>query len=59
MNYKVKAFRIVSHNEHTTLEDYEKDVPNYVEVEKEMNRLRSLGEYVHITYSQLNKETLD
>ena len=55
MNYTVRAFRIVSTNGRTTLEDYQKDVSNYVEAEKEMNRLRSLGDYTHIKTIKIKK----
>jgi hypothetical protein len=49
MNYVVKAFKIVHQNEKTTLEDYEKPVPNYFEGIREQNRLKSLGHYSNIT----------
>ena len=49
MNYKVKAFKIVKVGDNTTLEDYEKDVPNYMTAESEVNRLKSLGEYVNVS----------
>jgi len=49
MNYKVKAFKIVKVGDNTTLEDYEKDVPNYMTATSEVNRLRSMGEYVNIS----------
>ena len=44
MNYLVKAYRIVSKNGNTTLEDYEREVPNYFEAKKEMIKLKSLAE---------------
>ena len=54
MNYLVKAFKIIHNNGHTTLEEYEKPVPNYFEGIKEQNRLKSLGQYTNIT---VNKNT--
>jgi hypothetical protein len=45
----VKAYKIAMKGSDTTLEDYERSVPNYVEAEKERNRLRSTGEYVSIS----------
>jgi hypothetical protein len=49
MNYSVKAFKIIiKDNGDTDLEDYEKDSPNYTEAEKELNRLRSMGEYTNV-----------
>lgn len=56
MNYTVKAFKIVHRNGRTTLEDYQKDVPNYIEAEKEQNRLKSLGEYTNISISKKKRE---
>lgn len=55
MNFTVKAFKIVSINDHTTLEDYEKAVPNYVEAEKELRRLKSLGGYSNVTIIENKK----
>lgn len=49
MNFTVKAFKIVSKNGNTTLEDYEKPVPNYFEAKKELIRLKSLGEYTNVS----------
>ena len=55
MNYKVKAYKIVSINDRTSLEFYEKDVPNYVEALKEQNRLKSIGGYANITIRKNKK----
>lgn len=48
MNYVVKAIRICSKGSNTTIEDYEKNVSTYGEAEKEVIRLKSLGEYSNI-----------
>ena len=53
MNYIVKAFKIIRKGPDTTLEEYEKEVPNYSEGVKEENRLRSLGEYVNISIHKI------
>ena len=55
MNYVIKAFKIAYNNGHTTLEDYEKEVPNYCEGTKEVNRLKSLGNYSNITINKIKK----
>jgi len=57
MNYKIKAFRVFSVNGSTKLDDYEKDVPNYTEAEKEKNRLKSSGEYTNIKIYKNEKAT--
>jgi len=56
MNYTVKAYKIISRNDVTTLEDYEKDVPNYIEAEKERIRLKSLGNYSNISINKKERE---
>jgi len=56
MNYTVKAYKIISRNDVTTLEDYEKDVPNYIEAEKERIRLKSLGNYSNISINKKKRE---
>lgn len=55
MNFTVKAFKIVSINDRTTLEDYEKVVPNYFEAKKEFIRLKSLGEYTNVSIVENKK----
>jgi hypothetical protein len=54
MNYKVKGFRIIHINEDTSLEEYERDVSNYNEAQKEETRLKSLG-YVNIVISKVKE----
>lgn len=56
MNYTVKAYRIVSKNGNTTLEDYEKPVPNYFEAKKELIRLKSIGEYTNVSITKNERE---
>ena len=56
MNYTVKAYRIVSKNGNTTLEDYEKPVPNYFEAKKELIRLKSMGEYTNVSITKKERE---
>ncbi len=56
MNYLVKAYRIVSKNGNTTLEDYEREVPNYFEAKKEMIKLKSLGEYTNVSIVKKERE---
>jgi hypothetical protein len=56
MNYTVKAYRIVSKNGNTTLEDYEKSVPNYFEAKKELIRLKSMGEYTNVSITKKERE---
>ena len=56
MNYTVKAYRIVSKNGNTTLEDYEKSVPNYFEAKKELIRLKSMGEYTNVSIVKKERE---
>jgi phosphorylcholine metabolism protein LicD len=48
MNYIVKAIKISMKGSSTTIEDYEKNVSTYGEAEKEVIRLKSLGEYSNI-----------
>ncbi len=48
MNYTVRALKISSKGSNTTIEDYEKNVSTYGEAEKEVIRLKSLGEYSNI-----------
>jgi hypothetical protein len=48
MNYTVTAVKIIKSGPTTGLEDYEKDVLNYSEAEKEVIRLKSEGGYVNI-----------
>lgn len=56
MNFTVKAFKIIHENGKTTLEDYIRDVPNYIEAEKERNRLLSLGNFTNIVISKKERE---
>jgi hypothetical protein len=55
MNYKVKAFKIIHINENTSLEDYEREVPNNTEAEKERSRLLSIGNYTNITIQKISR----
>lgn len=57
MNYTVRAVRVYSVNGETKAEDYERSLSNYVEVQKEMNRLKSLGEYTSIHYVDNKKKS--
>ena len=54
MNYKVKGFRIIHINEDTSLEEYEREVSNYNEAQKEENRLKSLG-YVNVVTQKIKE----
>jgi hypothetical protein len=54
MNYTVKAFKIIHINNITTLEDYEREVSNYTEAEKEYIRLKSMGEYANVSIQKKN-----
>ena len=57
MNYVVKALKIYMKNGNNTgLEDYEKRVSTYGEAEKEVIRLKSLGEYCNIRIDSIKKE---
>lgn len=40
----------------TGIEDYEKEVSTYGDAEKEVNRLKSLGEYSNIKINKIKKE---
>lgn len=57
MNYIVKALKIyLKSGNNTGIEDYEKEVSTYGDAEKEVNRLKSLGEYSNIKIDKIKKE---
>jgi len=49
---------MIQNNGVTTIEDYEKPVPNYFEGVKEQNRLKSLGQYTNITVIKNTSERM-
>lgn len=55
MNYTVRAVRVYSINGNTKLEDYKKNVANYVDAEREEERLQSTGQYSNITINKIRK----
>jgi hypothetical protein len=59
MNYIVKAIKISMKGSSTTIEDYEKNVSTYGEAEKEVIRLKSLGEYSNIKIDDNKKPHLN
>ena len=55
MNYLVRAVRIYSISGNTRLEDYKREVSTYGEAEKDIIRLKSLGNYFNIIIEKIKK----
>jgi hypothetical protein len=55
MTYIVKAVKIISMNDRTMLEEYEKSCNNSSEACKEESRLRSSGDYANIRIVPTNE----
>jgi len=55
MNYLVRAVKIYSISGNTRLEDYRREVSTYGEAEKDIIRLKSLGNYSNIVIEKIKK----